>query len=263
MYNSHVRSLTVLLLSAALLSVQAKSASVSLESRGPVLLGYSDSVLPSGVCKLMSCKFRTAGSKGGLKTYFYDGKFGNLTVYRDSSKTIVAASYLTVKPLSIGAQAELTKFSRGFGGVIWSQSNTINCLSGVVQNSKTQNGILLKFTCYSNNRDITIFVDSQSKARNWQTTEFYPKFSTNTNVISGIADHIEARSICLRSIASQLGVERVNPTSGASYSPSRFDMGQLHGWMWKPMIRISNTEYTAEYHCNLFDNGNKDIDFGW
>ncbi|MGY2896865.1 hypothetical protein [Deinococcus sp. UYEF24] len=73
----------------------------------------------------------------------------------------------------------------------------------------------------------------------------------------------DAQRYCLDVIAKQLNVERVNQTRGGSGSAVRYEVAQLKSWVWKPMIRVSNTEYTAPYHCNLFDNGKRDIGRDW
>lgn len=80
---------------------------------------------------------------------------------------------------------------------------------------------------------------------------------------SAFQESRDAENYCLDVIARKLNVERVNQTSGGSANAVRFELGQLKSWVWKPMIRVSGTEYTAPYHCNLFDDGRRDIGSGW
>lgn len=161
-FNGEVIKRILTALAVSLLSVGG-AASVQVLSTGPILLRYADTVLPTGVCKLMECEFQKSITKGPLKDYYYTGVYGNLVVTRDPAKRITAGQYSSMSWNS-GARAEVIKFARGFAGVNLTDRNLSDCLNGLTLRGRAASGFNFEFSCAARNGQTTVKVVDQSAA---------------------------------------------------------------------------------------------------
>jgi hypothetical protein len=132
---------------AAITFTTANATNTQLISTGPILLRYTGSVLPTGVCKLMECSFQSSSARGIIKDYSYEGIYGNLTVTRDAKMRITAAQYSANVLTSSGIRAEVIKFARGFAGVNLTDRNVSDCLNGQNLTGQAANGVNFEFSC--------------------------------------------------------------------------------------------------------------------
>lgn len=136
----------------ALMLTLPAAAAAAVPSSGPVLLGYKDTVLTTGVCQTLKCEFSDQNPTKSGKAYYYDGKDAMLGVYRDGKMNIIAAHLLTAeRGMSAAFKAGLVKFMRGFVGVKWTDTMTTQCIKApvgrVFYTGKTASGIKFGIRC--------------------------------------------------------------------------------------------------------------------